>query len=89
MHSRSRKLNTTKRVKASAQQKNSFVNILNQKFTENSNCYHSVIELTHKQWARMKSNAVILSNIVIDSSQKSEEIITYDNVLYSDMIKHH
>ena len=89
MHSRSRKLNTTKRVKASAQQKNSFVNILNQKFTENSNCYHSVIELTHKQWARMKSNAVILSNIVIDSSQKSEEIITYDNVLYSDMIKKH
>ena len=46
-------------------------NMLSKKLEDNSNCYHSVIELTHKQWHRMNSNAVILSNMVVDKSLKS------------------
>ena len=85
--SRNRNVNATKRMKASASQTNSFVKILNKRFDDNSKCYHSVIVLTHKQWRRLKSNAVILSNIVVDKSPKSQQTTIFNNVIYSNNVK--
>ena len=80
-------MNMSKRMKTSLSQKNSFVNILNRKLEDNSNCYHTLIELTHKQWYRMNTHAIILSDLVVDKSIKKQETTSFNNVLYSDDIK--
>ena len=80
-------MNMNKRKRSSDSQVNSFVNILSNKLKYNSNSYHTVIELTHKQWHRMESNSIILSDLIVDKSVKNQETTMFNNVLYSDNIK--
>ena len=63
-------MNRSKRNRGSESQVNSFVNIISNKLKHNSNSYHTVIELTNKQWHRMESNAIILSGLLVDNSPK-------------------
>ena len=61
-------------------------NVLSQLNCAVKGCPHSLIELSCKQWMRIKSNSLYLDDITASESKEKIRSVTYNNIVLRNMI---